>query len=110
MVKLALLISLMILTGCKEGSMFSSKKGPKFAVGDCVALASIVNDSKAPLESWETDKDRGYSVERILEIGKLKYRTLEEMHFSRYMIESSLEISFDDILVKVECPKRLGGQ
>ena len=107
MAKLALAISLLFLTACHPKSMFSFSSGPAFSVGDCIAQKTHVENAKLPREAWETDYDRVFSVEKILEVGKLKYRVLADPGVGR-LIELNNEIAWDNIMVKVPCTERLG--
>lgn len=77
---------------------------PSFKVGDCVAQKSSVKRASMPKESWE--ESPSYTVEKILEVGKKKYRTVEDFGSGRIM-QSSNDISWDNIFVKVECTERL---
>ena len=95
MVRLVLLISLVILTGCKKGSMFSSK--PRYSVGDCVA-------STSGLERWE--KPSAETISKVAEIGNEKYRVLYATPWgivSTGMYFSILEGGTE----KITCPKEL---
>lgn len=85
--RLLFVISLLVLTSCS----------PKFQVGDCVHWGSN--------ERWQSD---GEYVEKILEVGKRKYRTASVGKFSGQAIEGSdYFTTLDRISNKVECPQVL---
>lgn len=90
MKNLILCISLLALTGC------SNPFSARFKVGDCIVFENTDR------ESWEV----GYKdVEKVLEVGKNKYRLL---YMDKYLKGEELEFnnirSVDRIFEKTECP------
>ncbi len=109
-IMVALLISLLFLVKNLSSSE-NSFTGPRFSVGDCMALSYDLKPKKVetdPLERWETPKKetrRIYMISRVEEIGTNKYRTSVFDNEGVYLFETSSKISYDDIREKVECPK-----
>lgn len=102
--KSLLFISLLILSGCNLNYL-SSK--PAFKVGDCMADADDVKRHNTPKENWETDYDLSIKIEKVLQVGKLKYRTVKDFYGRGRMELGSSDISWDNIMTKVPCTKRL---
>lgn len=88
-----LIISLLALAGCKLP--FS---GPKFKVGDCFAMEMDIK------ERWE---DGPRYIQKVLEVGRKKYRTMyvKPDHMDGYRSDEYIR-STDNIHEKIECPKQ----
>lgn len=99
--RILLFTSLLLCVSC---SKFTEATGPKFKVGDCFAMESDLKDT----ERWE--KGKHYFIEKVLEVGKKKYRTAmfsvkdQNQYLPSFAVRSS-DMSYDRINVKVDCLK-----
>lgn len=100
--KKLIIFSLLALSGC---TFVKSKLGvPSFKVGDCIAIEDYVKRAGMAKERWETESS--YTVEKILEIGHMKYRTIQDFGSGK-ITKSSDDIAWDVVMVKVQCTQRL---
>lgn len=77
---------------------------PQFEVGDCIAITSQVESN---LERWETKKP--VDVDKILEVGKEKYRVYTYFPATGHGGYRSVYFTFDDVMTKINCPRVLDG-
>lgn len=95
-----LFIISLFLTACNYNKPFE----PKYKIGDCIMLESYTQ-SISERESWE--KFPSYSVEKILEIGKHKYRTKLVFPGTSVFWETTTDFNQEYIMMKVDCPLEL---
>lgn len=102
--KTLLLIGLLALTACDFMDLMPSQiRGAKFKVGDCI-VTKINLEEYRNRESWETKKF--LYAEKVLKVGKNKYRTAAVVNDSMVMY-SNTSIILDRYYQKIECPNIL---
>lgn len=78
---------------------------PKFKVGDCIVNQGYLDKQSTKLKEWEREEEL-FVVYKVLELGTDNYR-VRERWYNKRISEGTTSYFYDNIYVKIDCPKEL---